>query len=72
MPKPYIGKGGEVRELDGAFFARARRGRPPMPEADRKVRQNFMIDPDSAARLEGVENKSAFVNEALRKALGKS
>ena len=72
MPKPYIGKSGEVRELDGAFFARARRGRPPMAEGDRKVRQNFMIDRDIAARLEEVENKRAFVNEALRKALGES
>lgn len=69
-PKPYIGDDGEVRELDDHFFAHARRGRPPMPSGEKKVRQNFMIEPDIAARLEGIENKSAFVNEALRKALG--
>lgn len=69
-PKPYIGEDGEVRELDDHFFAHARRGRPPMPSGTKKIRQNFMIEPDIAAQMEGIENKSAFVNEALRKALG--
>lgn len=69
MSKPYIGEDGEVRELDKAWFKQARRGRPPMPADERKVRQNFMIEPDIAARLDGIENKSAFVNEALRRAL---
>lgn len=67
--KPYIGDDGEVRELDEDFFAHARRGRPPLPNEQKKVRQNFMIEPDVAARLEGIKNKSAFVNEAIRKAL---
>ena len=67
--KPYIGEDGEVRELDDHFFAHARRGRPPLPSEQKKVRQNFMIEPDIAAKLEGTENKSAFVNEAIRKAL---
>ncbi len=30
---------------------------------------NLMIDPDPASELNGMPNKSAFVNEALRKAL---
>ncbi len=67
--KPYIGDDGEVRELDSAFMQKARRGRPPLPDRDRKVRMNFMIDPDLAAALERQPNKSALVNEALRKAL---
>lgn len=67
--KPYIGDDGETRELDGAFAKSARRGRPAMLQADRKVRMNFMIDPDVAAALESQPNKSALVNEALRKAL---
>jgi hypothetical protein len=67
--KPYIGDDGEVRDLDGAFARNARRGRPPMMEGERKVRMNFMIDPDIAAALERQPNKSAVVNEALRKAL---
>lgn len=67
--KPYICEDGEVRELDTAFAKRARRGRPPMLGSQRKVRMNFMIDPDIAAALDSQENKSALVNEALRKVL---
>ena len=53
MPKgePRIGPDGEVRELDETFFKAARRGRPPLLEGQRKVRMNFMIDPDLAAAL---------------------
>lgn len=61
---------GEAPELGEAFFGKATRGRPVMLPDDRKVRRNFMIDPDIAAKLDAVGNKSAFVNEALRKALG--
>ena len=72
MPKvePRIGTDGEVRELDADFFKTARKGRPPLLEGQRKVRMNFMIDPDLAAALEDQPNKSAIVNAALRKALG--
>lgn len=66
--KPYIGNDGEVRELDGAFVKAAKRGRP-MLGGERKVRMNFMIDPDLAAALDNQPNKSALVNEALRKIL---
>ena len=65
----YIKADGEVRELDAAFFAKAKRGRPPIPAGQRKVRMNFMIDPDLAAALDKRANKSAIVNKALRKAL---
>ncbi|WP_155046351.1 hypothetical protein [Paracoccus shanxieyensis] len=65
-----IGVQGEVGELGDAFSAKARRGRPTMLPERRKVRQNVMINPDVAERLEDLGNKSAFVNDALRKALG--
>ena len=67
--EPYIGADGEVRELDEAFFARAKRGRPPMLPDQKKVRMNLMIEPDLARELDRFVNKSAFVNEAIRKAL---
>ena len=70
MPKPYIGPDGEVRELDENFFAQAKRGRPPMPEAAKKRRVNLMLDPDIADHLSQVGNSSAFVNDLLRKKLG--
>lgn len=72
MPKArsYIADDGEVRELDAAFAQKAKRGRPPMLGGERKVRMNFMIEPDLAAALDGQPNKSAMVNEALRKMLG--
>jgi len=62
-----IGKDGEVRELDAAFFAHARRGRPTMPEAVKKQRINLMLDPDVVERLHATPNMSAFVNSLLRK-----
>ena len=68
--EPLIDDKGEVGELDRAFFKAAKRGRPPMLAGERKVRMNFMIDPDLAAALDKQPNKSALVNEALRKALG--
>lgn len=67
--RPLIGPDGEVREITMDDLKHARRGRPPMLPGERKVRRNFMIDPDLAERLESVGNKSAFVNEAIRKAL---
>lgn len=63
------GADGEGADLGDAFFAKAKRGRPAMLPEDRKVRMNFMIDPNLAAQLEGQPNKSALVNEALRKTL---
>lgn len=50
-------------------FAKAKRGRPPMLPAERRVRMNLMIEPDLARELDRLGNKSAFVNEAIRKAL---
>jgi hypothetical protein len=56
--------------LDRAFFAQAKRGRPPMPEAAKKRRVNLMLDPDVADRLQDEANASAFVNSLLRDKLG--
>jgi hypothetical protein len=70
MKKPYIAHDGEVRELDPEFFAQARRGRPPMPDAAKKRRVNLMLDPDVADRLQNEANASAFVNNVLRDKLG--
>jgi len=67
--RKYIKADGEVRELDTAFFAKAKRGRPPMAAGRRKVRMNFMIEPDLAAALDKRPNKSEVVNKALRKVL---
>ena len=70
MPKPLVSPDGEVRELDRDFFARAKRGRPQLPQAVKKRRVNLMLDPDVAERLQGVGNSSAFVNSLLRERLG--
>lgn len=68
-PDPMIREDGEVGELGEKFFATARRGRPPMLPEEKKVRMNLMIEAELAERLATVGNKSAFVNEAIRKAL---
>ena len=68
--KPYIDEDGEVRELDEHFFANAKRGRPPLPNAQRKRRVNLMLDPDVIEGLKAKGNMSAEANAALRDALG--
>ena len=70
MTKPLVSPDGEVRELDRDFFAKAKRGRPPMPEAAKKRRVNLMLDPEVVRGLDGIENASAFVNGLLREKLG--
>ena len=69
MPKPFVSPEGEVRELDQDFFARAKRGRPSLPEAAKKRRVNLMLDPEVAVRLKALGNASAFVNSVLREKL---
>lgn len=70
MQKPYIGPDGEVAELDREFFAKAKRGRPQLPDSAKKRRVNLMLDPDVATRLLSLDNSSAYVNSVLRKSLG--
>ncbi len=68
--KPYIDADGEVRDLDDNFFANATRGRPPMPEGQKKKRVNLMLDPDVIEALKKEGNMSASVNQMLRGKLG--
>ena len=56
--------------LTDAFFETARRGRPNIPETDRKRRINLMLDPEVIDRLKATGNMSARVNRLLRKELG--
>ena len=56
--------------LDEMFFSRARRGRPPLPDAVKKRRVNLMLDPDVIEKLKAKGNMSAEANAVLREALG--
>jgi uncharacterized protein (DUF4415 family) len=47
----YIGDDGEVRELDAAFFAQAKRGRPALPVDQRKQRVTILLDADLVETL---------------------
>lgn len=58
-------------ELDDAWFAKARRGRPTLPSQERRQRVNLMLDPDIAERLRASKNMSALVNQLLRTHLEK-
>ena len=68
-PKPFISSDGEVRELDEHFFAKAKRGHPALPKAQRKRRVNLMLDQDVIADLKAEGNMSAKANSVLREAL---
>lgn len=68
-PAPLIGADGEVKPLSKIFFANAERGRPASLPVAKKVRMNFTIDADLIDPLNAIGNKSAFVNDAIRKAL---
>ena len=68
-PQPFIFSDGKVRELDEHFFAKAERGRPALPKAQRKRRVNLMLDEDVIAGLKAEGNMSAKSNSVLREAL---
>ncbi|MDZ7904919.1 MAG: hypothetical protein U5N55_03470 [Cypionkella sp.] len=55
MPKPYIGPDDEVAELDSAWAAGAKRGRPSLPAPLRKQRVNIMLDADLCSSFAPVE-----------------
>lgn len=46
MPKQLIDDNGDAPELGDEFFAKARRGRPPMPEDSKKQRVTLYLDPE--------------------------
>lgn len=66
----YINRKGDVAELDDAFFAKARRGRPSLRPEQSKQQVSIMLDLDVVERLRTIGDISAQVNEALRKELG--
>ncbi len=82
--KSYIESDGEARELDSDFFREARRGgelpvvarlirkgRPPLPEAERKQRVTMYLDRDVLACLkQDGRGWQTRANERLREALG--
>ena len=68
-PKRYADPNGEVDDLDEAWFAQARRGRPPLSEGARKRRVNLMLDPDVVDRLRAEGGMSGRVNSMLRQQL---
>ena len=68
-PKPFISSDGEVRELDEHFFAKAKRGHPALPQAQRKRRVNLMLDQDVIAGVKASGNTSAKANSVLSEAL---
>ena len=68
--RPYIDEDGGVRELDEHFFKHAKRGRPAMPEDQRKRRVNLMLDPKVIEALKSRGVMSAEANRLLKEALG--
>ncbi len=68
--KSYITDDGEAMELDAAFFAGAKRGRPAMPESEKKTRVNIFLDKDVLAHFKATgPGWQTRVNEKLREAL---
>lgn len=84
MGKSYIDAADDALELDADWFARARpsteipeladivrRGRPPLPEADRKQRVTMYLDRDLVAALKADgRGWQTRANALLRKAKG--
>lgn len=84
IPEPLVDDQGDVRELTAADLARfrpsteipeladiVRRGRPPLPEADRKQRVTMYLDRDLVAALKADgRGWQTRANALLRKAKG--
>ncbi|WP_273500147.1 BrnA antitoxin family protein [Paracoccus sphaerophysae] len=84
VPEPLVDDQGDVRELTAADLARfspsteipeladiVRRGRPPLPEADRKQRVTMYLDRDLVAALKADgRGWQTRANALLRKAKG--
>ena len=84
VPEPLVDDQGDVRELTAADLARfrpsteipeladiVRRGRPPLPEADRKQRVTLYLDRDLVAALKADgRGWQTRANALLRKAKG--
>ena len=69
--EPYSDADGEVRELDEAFFATARRGRPPLPSEQKKQQVTMLLDPDVLDHFKkSGRGWQTRINAALRRAAG--
>ena len=69
--RPLISDDGEVRELTMEDLPRFKRGRPPLPEMQRKRRTTIMLDPDVLDRLrKDGKGWQTRANALLREALG--
>ena len=69
--KSYIDDDGEALELDGAWFAKASRGRPKLPSELRKQRISILLDPDVITHFKNEERGwQTRINTALRKVAG--
>lgn len=68
--KPLTDADGEVRPLEYDDFRRARRGRPPLPAAERKVRVTMYLDPEIVAHFKGDGERGwqTRINAVLREA----
>lgn len=68
--QPLIDHDGEVRELKAEDFAKAKRGRPSMPESEKKQRVTIFLDRDVLAHYKSTgKGWHTRVNEKLREDL---
>jgi uncharacterized protein (DUF4415 family) len=69
--KSYIDKNDDAKELDAQFFAEAKRGRPTLPQEERKQQVTMLLDPDVIAffKKDG-RGWQTRVNAALREFTG--
>jgi len=69
--KSYISGNGEAKKLDGAFFEKAKRGRPALAPHERKQRVTMFVDPDIIAHFKkNGRGWQTRLNDTLRKAIG--
>ncbi|MEM8970871.1 MAG: BrnA antitoxin family protein [Pseudomonadota bacterium] len=69
--RSYIDENGDALELDEHFFKTATRGRPPLPEDEKKKRVSIMLDQDVLRSLKADgKGWQTRANALLRDALG--
>lgn len=68
----YIKENGDVRDLDEHFFKNAKRGRPLLPDTEKKQQVTILLDPDIIKHFKAGNPKGwqTRINEALRKVAG--
>ncbi len=67
MNKPLIDARGEAPELGDKFFTKARRGRPPLSEENRKKRVTLFLDPEVIKHFKsGGKGWQTRINEVLQ------